>query len=55
MITEVEILDAIHRPLGARSLDGVKRPDKSRHGALPIRILFPEGYGDSGKRSPNAG
>ena len=29
-------------------------PDKSRHGALPIRILFPEGYGDFGKRSPNA-
>ena len=25
MITEGEILDAIHRPLGARSLDGVKR------------------------------
>ena len=24
-ITEGEILDAIHRPLGARSLDGVKR------------------------------
>lgn len=55
MITEGEILDAIHRPLGARSLDGVKRPDKSRHGALPIRILFPEGYGDFEKRSPNAG
>ena len=30
-------------------------PDKSRHGALPIRLLFPEGYGDFGKRSPNAG
>ena len=25
MITEGEILDAIHRPLGAKSLDGVKR------------------------------
>ena len=25
MITEGEILDAIHRPLGARSLDGIKR------------------------------
>ena len=25
MVTEGEILDAIHRPLGARSLDGVKR------------------------------
>ncbi len=25
MVTEGEILDAIHRPLGARSLDGIKR------------------------------
>ena len=27
-------------------------PDKSRHGALPIRILFPEGYGDFGREVP---
>lgn len=31
MVTEGEILDAIHRPLGARSLDGIKR--RTRGGA----------------------
>lgn len=38
MITEGEILDAIHRPLGARSLDGVKRPYPCRHGTLPRQV-----------------
>ena len=32
MITEGEILDAIHRPLGARSLDGVKRRTRAGWG-----------------------
>ena len=32
MITEGEILDAIHRPLGARSLDGVKRRTRAGMG-----------------------
>ena len=32
MITEGEILDAIHRPLGARSLDGVKRRTRAAWG-----------------------
>lgn len=32
MITEGEIIDAIHRPLGARSLDGVKRRVRAGHG-----------------------
>lgn len=32
MITEGEILDAIHRPLGARSIDGVKRRTRAGHG-----------------------
>lgn len=31
-VTEGEILDAIHRPLGARSLDGVKRRTRSTMG-----------------------
>lgn len=32
MITEGEILDAIHRPMGARSIDGVKRRTRAGHG-----------------------
>ena len=32
MITEGEILDAIHRPLGAKSLDGVKRRTRAGMG-----------------------
>lgn len=32
MVTEGEILDAIHRPLGARSLDGVKRRTRAGMG-----------------------
>ena len=43
------------KSLGCTLSGWSEAPDKSRHGALPIRILFPEGYGDSGKRSPNAG
>lgn len=32
MISEGEIMDAIHRPLGARSLDGVKRRTRAGMG-----------------------
>ena len=32
MITEGEIIDAIHRPLGAKSLDGVKRRTRAGMG-----------------------
>jgi glycerol-3-phosphate dehydrogenase len=32
MITEGEILDAIHRPLGAKSLDGIKRRTRAGMG-----------------------
>ena len=31
-ITEAEILDAIHRPVGARSIDGVKRRTRAGMG-----------------------
>lgn len=48
MITEGEILDAIHRPLGARSLDGVKRPYPCRHGTLPGRFLLAAHHGNPG-------
>lgn len=34
MISEGEIMDAIHRPLGARSLDGVKRRTEPAWGAV---------------------
>ena len=33
MITEGEIIDAIHRPLGAKSLDGVKRRTRAGMGS----------------------
>ena len=32
MVTEGEILDAIHRPLGATTLDGVKRRTRAGMG-----------------------
>ncbi len=40
MITEGEIIDAIHRPLGAKSLDGVKRRTRAGMGGAG-RFLFP--------------
>ena len=39
-ISEGEILDAIHRPVGATTVDGVKTQDKSRYGTLSGRFLF---------------
>lgn len=41
MISEGEIMDAIHRPLGARSLDGVKRRTKSRQGRCQAGFCSP--------------
>ena len=46
MVSEGEILDAIHRPLGARSLDGVKRRTRAGIGALPVRLLLSKNHGD---------
>ncbi len=41
MVTEGEILDAIHRPLGARSLDGVKRRTRSGMGRCQSGFCSP--------------
>lgn len=41
MITEGEILDAIHRPLGARSLDGVKRRTRAGMGRCQSGFCSP--------------
>ena len=40
MVTEGEIIDAIRRPLGAKSLDGVKRRTRAGMGAVPVRFLL---------------
>ena len=42
MITEGEILDAIHRPLGARSLDGVKRRTRAGMGRCQSGFCAPK-------------
>ena len=66
MISEGEILDAIHRPLGARTLDGIKRRTRAGMGRCQsgfcaprtIEILerecnkTPESIMKSGKHSP---
>lgn len=41
MITEGEILDAIHRPIGARSLDGVKRRTRAGMGRCQAGFCSP--------------
>lgn len=41
MITEGEILDAIHRPLGARSLDGIKRRTRAGMGRCQAGFCSP--------------
>ena len=41
MITEGEILDAIHRPLGAHSLDGVKRRTRAGMGRCQSGFCMP--------------
>ena len=42
MITEGEIMDAIHRPLGARSLDGVKRRTRAGMGRCQSGFCSPK-------------
>ena len=50
MVSEGEIIDAIKRPVGARSLDGVKR--RTRAGwTMSGRLLFTENNGDSCERT----
>ena len=50
MITEGEILDAIHRPLGARSLDGVKRRTRAGMGRCQAGFCSPRTMGDPCQR-----
>lgn len=42
MITEGEIIDAIHRPLGARSLDGIKRRTRAGMGRCQTGFCSPK-------------
>ena len=42
MITEGEILDAIYRPLGAHSLDGVKRRTRAGMGRCQSGFCSPK-------------
>ena len=41
MISEGEILDAIHRPLGAKSLDGIKRRTRAGMGRCQSGFCSP--------------
>ena len=41
-VTEGEILDAIHRPLGAKSLDGVKRRTRAGMGRCQSGFCAPK-------------
>ena len=41
MVTEGEILDAINRPLGARSLDGIKRRTRAGMGRCQSGFCLP--------------
>ena len=41
MVTEGEIMDAIHRPLGAKSLDGVKRRTRAGMGRCQAGFCSP--------------
>ncbi|MBU5482655.1 NAD(P)/FAD-dependent oxidoreductase [Blautia sp. MSJ-19] len=41
MVTEGEIMDAIHRPLGARSLDGIKRRTRAGMGRCQAGFCSP--------------
>ena len=42
MVTEGEILDAIHRPLGAKSLDGIKRRTRAGMGRCQAGFCSPK-------------
>ena len=41
-VTEAEIIDSINRPLGARSLDGVKRRTRSGMGRCQMGFCTPK-------------
>ena len=41
MITEGEILDAIHRPLGAKTMDGIKRRTRAGMGRCQAGFCTP--------------
>ena len=47
-VTEGEIIDAIHRTPGARSLDGVKRRTRAGMGRCQAGFCSPPRYGDFG-------
>lgn len=53
MISEGEIIDAIKRPLGAKSLDGIKRRTRAGMGRCQSGFLFTENNGNSCKRTRN--
>ena len=42
MVTEGEILDAIHRPLGAKTLDGIKRRTRAGSGRCQAGFCLPK-------------
>jgi len=42
MVTEGELLDAIHRPLGARTLDGIKRRTRAGAGRCQAGFCTPK-------------
>ncbi len=42
MVTEGDILDAIHRPLGARTLDGIKRRTRAGSGRCQAGFCLPK-------------
>lgn len=42
MVTEGELLDAIHRPLGARTLDGIKRRTRAGAGRCQAGFCMPK-------------
>ncbi len=53
MITEGEIMDAVNRPLGAKSLDGVKRRTRAGMGRCQAGFCSLENYGDYRQREGN--
>ena len=42
-VTEGEIVDALHRPIPPRTIDGGQAPHPCGHGPLPGRLLRPPG------------
>ena len=51
MITEGEIIDAIRRPLGAKSLDGVKRRTRAGMGRCQAGFCSPRTMEILGERA----